>query len=88
MMEFIQTGQKKRDYWTDFAQKLAALHKNSAQQFGLDHNNYIGSLPQSNTKHDTWVEFMITQRFEPLVKQALERGLLERDLTMMFDTLY
>ena len=28
---------------------LAALHRHGAQAFGLDHDNYVGRLPQKNT---------------------------------------
>ncbi|PSO44813.1 MAG: hypothetical protein BRC23_00135, partial [Parcubacteria group bacterium SW_4_49_11] len=31
--------------------ELAALHSHSAEQFGLEWDNFIGSLPQSNTPH-------------------------------------
>jgi phosphoglycerate kinase len=45
----------------DFAEKLALLHRHSAEKFGLDHDNYIGSLPQSNSQTEKWSEFFISR---------------------------
>lgn len=51
VLEFINQGRKKRGFWEDFAEKLAELHYSSSEYFGLEYNNYIGSLSQSNKKH-------------------------------------
>ncbi len=36
---------------------LAHMHKNTAAHFGLDHDNYMGSLRQSNKIHPRWSVF-------------------------------
>ena len=46
MMEYVATGLPKLNYWEIFGQNLAALHKITKDNFGLDHDNYIGRLPQ------------------------------------------
>ena len=46
LLENIEAGERARDYWKNFGVGLAELHKTSANLFGLDHDNYIGSLPQ------------------------------------------
>ena len=38
-----------------------SLHQQSSSSFGLDHDNYIGSLTQSNKQHKTWIEFFIEE---------------------------
>lgn len=52
---------------------LAALHKNSATQFGLDHPNYIGSLPQQNKQHVTWAAFYTEERIIPQIRMAFDK---------------
>ncbi len=56
--------------------------------FGLDHNNYIGSLPQSNTFHQGWIEFFVTERLEAQLKMARDEGRAGSDLSRMFEKLY
>lgn len=46
---------------------LAHLHRAPLAHFGLDHDNYIGTLPQSNRRAATWAEFYGQER---LVAQA------------------
>jgi len=88
ILEFVSSAPKSGDYWTDFGQRLAELHQQSNPFFGLNHDNYIGSLPQSNTQLASLTEFMITQRFEPLVRQSREQGLVEKGLVLQFEKLY
>lgn len=78
VMEHIQRGPRAKNYWTDLAQSLACLHKTSRNQYGLDHNNYIGSLHQYNHNEDRWIDFFINNRLQPQVKLALEHGQLNR----------
>ncbi len=39
-------------------EQLAALHRNRADRFGFDHDNYIGSTPQPNGWSGDWVAFL------------------------------
>lgn len=52
---------------------LATLHKNSATHFGLDHSNYIGSLPQQNKQHETWAAFYAEERIIPQIRMAFDK---------------
>jgi protein-ribulosamine 3-kinase len=88
ILEFIHNNPKKDDYWLDFGQKLAILHRNTAPFFGLDHDNYIGSLPQINHYNPSWPDFFISSRLQPLVKQAFSQGLADKELVRLFDQLY
>ncbi len=56
--------------------------------FGLDHSNYIGSLPQSNTIHQAWLEFFVTERLEAQLKMARDEGRAGSELSRMFEKLY
>src|SRR5690606_30128581 len=44
LLEYIAPGNKPKTFWSTFAENLAVLHKTTHQNFGLDHDNYIGSL--------------------------------------------
>jgi fructosamine-3-kinase len=68
---------------------LARLHKTTQNTFGLHYDNYIGSLTQSNTPPaDSWTEFFIHQRLEPMLKMAVDSGKAEPDLIPKFESLY
>jgi len=72
LMEFIEPGHGSDTSSLQFGQQLATLHQTSAECFGLDHDNYIGRLPQSNRHHSDWIEFFITERIDPQLKQAID----------------
>lgn len=58
-------------FWEEFGASLAKLHCKTAPNFGFDHDNYIGTLPQHNCPHDNWVSFYIEERLLPQVELAL-----------------
>ncbi|PCH95931.1 MAG: ketosamine-3-kinase [Bacteroidetes bacterium] len=84
MLEYIDSATMSKSYWEHFGKSLAELHKVSTDQFGLDHDNYIGSLRQSNQQHSTWKDFFINERLMPQLKLAS----LEAGLTQKFENLY
>ena len=88
ILGFIESATKQADFWDHFAKGLANLHRNTAGYFGLDHDNYIGSLPQSNTKHDNWVRFFREERLEKQVKIARDNGRIGTGLVQAFERFY
>ena len=64
----------------NFGRELAKLHKTTDRSFGLDFDNYIGRLPQSNYRHSNWYDFFAIERIEPQVKMGVESGKLSRTL--------
>lgn len=87
LMEYISSGQPDAHFWEVFAENLAILHKTTQNQFGLDHNNYIGSLPQKNEYRESASEFYITQRLEPQFKMASENGFQFNNLDKFFSNI-
>ena len=67
---------------------LAELHLQSSERFGLDHDNYIGSLPQQNSEHDSWVEFYRDERLISQMKLAEMGGRLTSKMKQGFDSLF
>ena len=84
LMEFIPEGPPKPNFWKMFAESLGKLHQNTQNDFGLDHDNYIGSLPQSNAACKSAPEFYISQRLRPQFKRAYDKGFRFRDLEKCF----
>jgi len=88
VLEYIDPVKPKADYWETFGQSLALLHSHTQSRFGLDFDNYIGSLPQSNTLNPSGVRFLVEQRLHPLAGMALYKGLLSNTLYEQFQRLY
>jgi fructosamine-3-kinase len=70
ILEWISAGARKVSFWEDLGRQLSEMHRTTSDQFGLDHDNYIGSLDQSNEPKSTWNEFFFTNRVDPLVEKA------------------
>lgn len=77
LLEYIRTGPVTPRFWKHFGRGLATLHRLTQHQFGLDHNNFIGRLPQSNKLTDNWPEFYTLQRLLPQAKMAYNDRLLD-----------
>lgn len=65
LLEFIEPGKKRKDYWEDAGRRLAALHRCVSEKYGLEQDNYIGSVRQSNKKHKDWIHFFLEERIKP-----------------------
>jgi fructosamine-3-kinase len=59
---------------------LATLHARSAPGFGLDYDNFIGPLPQSNRSTASWSDFYAHERLEPQLRRATDVGRLSPSL--------
>ncbi len=88
VMTFIDSKPRRADYWQQLGRKLANLHNASAESFGLDHPNYIGSLPQENTPNHSWVQFFIHQRLEKQFSLMRENGVGDTLLRRKLEKLY
>lgn len=72
ILEWINSSPETKNFWTMLGQQVAALHQHTSPSFGLDHDNYIGSLRQSNNPRNSWSDFFIHQRLEPQIKLATD----------------
>jgi fructosamine-3-kinase len=88
ILNFIEAGKQKDSFWQDFGRSLAKLHRHSDKNFGLDHNNYIGSLHQSNKKHYEWIPFFIEERMEAQIRLAKNSHIVDSSLIKYFDKLF
>jgi fructosamine-3-kinase len=91
ILEHIATGQRRPDFDETLGRALAALHRFGAPGFGLDHDNFIGRLPQTNHPAPTWAAFYRAQRLEPQLQLASDAGLasprLRRDGARLLEVL-
>ncbi len=74
LLEYIGSARRKSLFMDDFGRRLARLHKHTHASFGLDHDNYMGSLAQSNRSHEDWISFFIEERIEPQLMLASRQG--------------
>lgn len=88
ILEFITPAYRQKGFWENFGQQLAHLHKDSNDRFGLDHNNFIGSLPQRNNQHSNWIEFFISERLNPQIELANLSNRLQVTDIQDFESLY
>ncbi|MDZ7695283.1 MAG: fructosamine kinase family protein [Balneolaceae bacterium] len=88
LLEYIEEGSAGSSSAEDFGRELAAQHKVTEERFGLNHDNYIGKLPQSNNWQENWVDFFIQQRMEPQLKMALDSGELSSSTRSLFENMY
>lgn len=88
LLEFIAGRIPRENFYRVFGQQLSALHAHSAATFGLDHDNYIGSLHQSNRISDNWIDFLVERRLQPLLENAVNERNLNMQDARLFENIY
>jgi fructosamine-3-kinase len=88
LMEYIEESEPSDRYWENLGKGLAALHRTTDSRFGLDHDNYIGSINQFNKQSESWVNFFVTQRLRVQLKIAIDASRLETGVLKQFDILF
>jgi protein-ribulosamine 3-kinase len=87
-LELIRPKSRRPGFDEELGRSLAALHRFGAPRFGLDHDNFIGSLPQSNRRAARWVDFFRTERLEPQLALAVEAGRADSAMRRGFERLF
>lgn len=88
LLEFIKSEPRQKDFFSVFGKSLAKLHSQSSDKFGLDQDNYIGSLPQSNKQHDDFISFFIDERLEKQNTIAYNDGKISKNDLKKLQALY
>ena len=88
LLENITSRPGSNDQWTLLGQQLAALHHHSQELYGLDHENYMGSLQQFNTHNNSWTEFFIHERLNVQLKLGVDTHTISSSYIRKFDLLY
>jgi fructosamine-3-kinase len=88
LLEYIQPAPRINGFYRDFGSSLARLHGSKGELYGLDYNNYMGSLVQNNCYHSSWVEFFVEERLDKQMKLALKNGLMDSPVEKLFERLF
>jgi fructosamine-3-kinase len=76
IMEWLGHGSSGPSVAEALGRGLAAMHRATADTFGLDHDNFIGANPQPNRPAEDWVTFFREQRLEFQMELARQYGYL------------
>jgi fructosamine-3-kinase len=87
-LEYLESAPPRPGFDQELGRGLAALHRFGAPSFGLDHDNFIGRLPQDNAPLASWSDFYRARRLEPQLHRAIESELVDRPLVAAFDRLF
>lgn len=77
LLEYIESRPPSSEDFKNLGEQLAQLHQRSNNSFGLDQDNFIGRLPQSNTQHKTWIDFYVHERLSPQLEMAKQKDVLQ-----------
>ncbi|MCS6981522.1 MAG: fructosamine kinase family protein [Flavobacteriales bacterium] len=88
ILEFLEQGEPSFGFWEDFGMRLARQHRHTSERFGLDHDNFVGSLPQKNAWVDNWPDFFVRYRLEPQLRRAVDSGKADQSIVQRFENLY
>jgi fructosamine-3-kinase len=73
-LELIAPAARGAGHDEQLGRGLAALHRAGAPSFGLDHDNYIATLPQPNIGAEalSWPRFYAERRLQPQLERAVD----------------
>jgi fructosamine-3-kinase len=81
LMEYIEQGKRRSDFWDRLGQELAELHRSgNTARYGFSNDNYIGSTPQINSPEETWIRFFGEHRLRYQTNLAVRHGLISSSL--------
>ena len=87
ILEFIQPSSPNDFFWRNFGRNLAKMHQQTDKKFGLNFDNYIGSLPQNNEQNINWVDFFVQNRLLAQLDIGDYSSSLKRDFEKLFKKL-
>ncbi len=73
VVRWVEPGKTTPDAAVAFGESLARTHRVGAEEFGAEHDGFIGRLPLPNRTAPTWAEFYATRRIIPYLKLARDR---------------
>ena len=88
LLEWVEKGINNTASQQLLGRNLAHLHKTTNEDLGIDHDNYMGSLTQSNRARASRTEFFIHERLIPQVELGKQSGLLNKGSLDQFESLY
>lgn len=86
-LELLEPTTRTKAFDETLGRGLATLHQTHPDSFGLQRDNYIGRLPQSNRQHDDWVSFFREERLLAQIELASIGGSLRHRFDQLFEKL-
>ncbi len=87
-LEFIESAAAAANYDLLLGTGLAKLHLSGASRLGFEEDGFLATLPQDNQSSLSWQEFYVERRLEPLLRRAVDQGLMPVSLCTPFETLF
>lgn len=91
LLEHIENGSRKKNFFENFGHQFALLHKHSSDKFGFFEDNFIGSTPQKNSASDEeashWPTFYWNKRLLFQFRLAEKNGYANQELSSLFSKL-
>ncbi len=88
LLEYIPLARPRKHYWQQLGQQLSILHAHTNAFFGLEYDNYLGHLRQSNEPFNNGIDFFIERRLKVQAGLAYYNGLLPQRQYEQFFSLY
>ncbi len=88
LLEYFEPASPTVGDWERFGRQLAEMHRFGARTYGDLPHNFIGTLSQDNTTHETWFQFWVHRRLEPQVRSAIDAGKIPRAWLRRFEQLF
>jgi len=92
VMEFIEgksvDENEDKQLHSALGKGLADLHKSSHEWYGLNHDNFMGSLIQENRFRETMSNFWINNRLKPQIKIAYDGGKFSKNDLQDMERIY
>ncbi|MBR9756542.1 MAG: fructosamine kinase family protein [Algicola sp.] len=76
LLEFIESRSPSSKDFKTLGKQLATLHQKTNAYFGLQKDNFIGSLIQANKPTDSWNTFYVNKRLLPQLQLTIQNDLL------------
>ncbi len=64
------------------------MHRFGQSHYGLNHDNFIGRLPQYNSSKEDAIDFLIEDRLAPQCRLAMDQQLLQAGDMKKFEALF
>lgn len=90
VLSWVDEGPRRPGTEEVLGRGLANIHRTSAPAFGGlagDTSGYLGSMPVDLTPTQSWAEFYITRRLQPLADAAVARHRLDPEARRLIDRL-
>ncbi|KAA3596084.1 MAG: fructosamine kinase [Calditrichaeota bacterium] len=88
LLEFVEEGRKDNEFFRNFGQQFANLHKFENENFGFFEDNYIGANPQKNipnrSEANNWTEFYFNKRLLFQFKLCENNGFSTLEMRKLF----